>query len=43
VLGIFPVMVAGMIDVGEQTGALPEMLTKIADNCDEEVENAAMP
>ena len=30
-----------MVDVGEQTGALPEMLTKIADNCDEEVENAA--
>jgi len=39
--GIFPVMVAGMVDVGEQTGALPEMLAKIADNCDEEVENAA--
>ena len=35
------VMVAGMVDVGEQTGALPEMLAKIADNCDEEVENAA--
>jgi type IV pilus assembly protein PilC len=27
--------------VGEQTGALPDMLMKIADNCDEEVENAA--
>ena len=39
--GVFPVMVAGMVDVGEQTGALPEMLAKIADNCDEEVENAA--
>ena len=39
--GVFPVMVAGMVDVGEQTGALLEMLTKIADNCDEEVENAA--
>jgi len=39
--GVFPVMITGMIDVGEQTGALPEMLAKIADNCDEEVENAA--
>jgi type IV pilus assembly protein PilC len=39
--GIFPVMVAGMVDVGEQTGALPEMLMKIADNYDEEVDNAA--
>ena len=29
-----------MVDVGEQTGALPEMLLKIADNCDEEVDNA---
>jgi type IV pilus assembly protein PilC len=38
--GIFPVMVAGMIDVGEQTGALPEMLNKIADNYDDEVDNA---
>jgi len=38
--GIFPVMVAGMVDVGEQTGALPEMLAKVADNYDEEVDNA---
>jgi type IV pilus assembly protein PilC len=38
--GVFPVMVAGMVDVGEQTGALPEMLLKIADNCDEDVDNA---
>jgi type IV pilus assembly protein PilC len=37
---IFPAMVAGMVDVGEQTGALPEMLTKIADRCDEDVDNA---
>jgi type IV pilus assembly protein PilC len=28
------------VDVGEQTGALPEMLMKIADNFDEEVDNA---
>jgi type IV pilus assembly protein PilC len=39
--GVFPPMIAGMVDVGEQTGALPEMLMKIADNCDEEVDNAA--
>lgn len=39
--GIFPAMIAGMVDVGEQTGALPELLGKIADNCDEEVDNAA--
>jgi len=37
---VFPVMVAGMVDVGEQTGALPEMLLKIADNYDDEVDNA---
>jgi type IV pilus assembly protein PilC len=37
---IFPPLVAGMVDVGEQTGALPDMLLKIADNCDEEVDNA---
>jgi type IV pilus assembly protein PilC len=38
---VFPLIVSGMVDVGEQTGALPDMLKKIADNCDEEVENAA--
>jgi type IV pilus assembly protein PilC len=38
---VFPAMVAGMVDVGEQTGALPEMLMKIADNCDQDVDNAA--
>jgi type IV pilus assembly protein PilC len=32
--------VISMIDVGEQTGALPEMLMRIADNYDEEVDNA---
>jgi type IV pilus assembly protein PilC len=37
---LFPVMVAGMVDVGEQTGALPEMLLKVADTYDEEVDNA---
>jgi type IV pilus assembly protein PilC len=33
-------MVISMVDVGEQTGALPEMLMKIADNYDDEVDNA---
>ena len=37
---IFPAMVAGMVDVGEQAGALPDMLMRIADTCDEEVDNA---
>jgi type IV pilus assembly protein PilC len=37
---VFPAMVAGMVDVGEQTGALPEMLMKIADTYDDEVDNA---
>jgi type IV pilus assembly protein PilC len=37
---IFPPMVISMVDVGEQTGALPEMLLKIADNYDDEVDNA---
>jgi type IV pilus assembly protein PilC len=36
---ISPAMVAGRVDVGEQTGALPDMLMKIADTCDEEVDN----
>lgn len=38
--GVFPPMVISMVDVGEQTGALPEMLLKIADTYDEEVDNA---
>ena len=29
-----------MHDVGEQTGALPDMLMKIADNYDDEVDNS---
>ena len=37
---VFPPIVISMVDVGEQTGALPEMLMKIADNYDEEVDNA---
>jgi type IV pilus assembly protein PilC len=38
--GVLPPMVISMVEVGEQTGALPEMLMKIADNFDEEVDNA---
>jgi type IV pilus assembly protein PilC len=37
---LFPAMVAGMVDVGEQTGALPEVLLKVADDYDGEVDNA---
>lgn len=37
---VFPPMVASMIDVGEETGKLPEMLLKIADVYDDEVDNA---
>jgi type IV pilus assembly protein PilC len=33
-------MVVSMIDVGEQTGALPDMLMRIADSYDTEVDNA---
>jgi type IV pilus assembly protein PilC len=38
--GIFPPMVISMIDVGEETGQLPEMLLKIAEVYDDEVDNA---
>ena len=38
---VFPPMVAGLVDVGEQTGALPEMLIKITDAYDDEFDNAA--
>ncbi|HEY8483358.1 MAG TPA: type II secretion system F family protein [Longimicrobiales bacterium] len=38
--GVFPPMVVQMIHVGEQTGGLDEMLTKIADFYDEEVDVA---
>jgi type IV pilus assembly protein PilC len=38
--GVFPPMVVQMINVGEQTGGLDEMLSKIADFYDEEVDTA---
>lgn len=37
---VFPPMVVSMVDVGEETGALPEMLMKIADTYEEEIDNA---
>ena len=38
--GIFPIMVVRMISVGEQTGELEKMLSKIADFYDEQVDTA---
>lgn len=37
---VFPPMVVSMIEVGEETGALPDMLMKVADVYDDEVDNA---
>ena len=37
---IFPAMVISMVEVGEEAGKLPEMLDKIADTYEEEVDNA---
>lgn len=37
---IFPAMVVSMIEVGEETGALPEMLERISITYEEEVDNA---
>jgi len=37
--GIFPPIVVGLMDVGEQTGALPEMLLRIADTAEQEADN----
>ena len=38
--GVFPAMVVQMIGVGEQTGALDAMLSKIADFYEDEVDTA---
>jgi len=38
--GVFPPMVISMVDVGEETGQLPDMLLKVADLYDDEVDNA---
>jgi type IV pilus assembly protein PilC len=37
---IFPQMVISMIEVGEETGRMPDMLEKVANTYDEEVDNA---
>ncbi|MGB1126883.1 MAG: type II secretion system F family protein [Opitutales bacterium] len=37
---VFPNMVTSMVDVGEETGELAGMLNRIADNYDEDVDNA---
>jgi len=37
---IFPLMVVNMISVGEETGSLDQMLSKIADTFDDEVDTA---
>jgi len=37
---VFPSMVTSMVEVGEETGELDEMLTRVADNYDEDVDNA---
>ena len=38
--GVFPPIVVSMVDVGEETGQLPDMLIKVADVYEEEVDNA---
>lgn len=38
--GVFPPMVTSMIDVGEHTGQLPDMLNKVADIYEDEVDTA---
>jgi len=38
--GLFPAMVTHMIDVGEETGRLSDMLAKVSDFYDQEVDNA---
>ena len=37
---VFPQMVISMIEVGEETGRMPDMLEKVANTYDEEVDNA---
>ena len=38
--GVFPPMVVSMVQVGEETGQLPDMLTRVANTYDDEVDNA---
>ncbi|MDD4019290.1 MAG: type II secretion system F family protein [Kiritimatiellae bacterium] len=37
---VFPPMVISMVEVGEETGALPDMLIRVANTYDDEVDNA---
>ena len=37
---VFPPMVVSMVEVGEETGALADMLTRVADTYEDEVDNA---
>ena len=37
---VVPPMVISMVEVGEETGALPDMLIRIANTYDDEVDNA---
>lgn len=39
--GLFPPMVTGMIAIGEEAGSLPEMLDKVAEFFEEDVENTS--
>ena len=38
--GVFPLMMISMVEVGEETGAMPEMLVRVADIYEEEVDVA---
>jgi len=40
--GVFPPMVTSMVEVGEETGGLPEMLDQVANMYDEEIDNAVV-
>lgn len=39
--GLFPPMVTGMVAIGEESGALPELLDKVAEFFEEDVENTS--
>jgi type IV pilus assembly protein PilC len=39
---VFPPMVVSMVEVGEETGGLPEMLMKVADSYEEDVDNTVV-
>ncbi len=39
--GVFPPMLTGMVAIGEESGALPELLDKVAEFFEEDVENTS--